>query len=82
MNQVRPKLRLVIAGNFEQYRRYLRDKGFTPEQARYVSSRQSIMGLEPGQVIIVRVGQSHLNPGSYDDQVRMLEALGAEKEFA
>lgn len=48
-------MKIVIAGNYEQYLQYLKESGYTPRQARYIERPEQLRGLRE-TIEIVRVG--------------------------
>lgn len=51
---------LVFAGNYNQYRDFLREHDLNPREWRYVSRPDQIMGMRSANYI--KVGQWYLNP--------------------
>lgn len=56
------RLKIVIAGSYIQYERYLKSNGISPQEARYVYKLEHLHGLR--DVEIVTCGQWWLNPCS------------------
>lgn len=57
-------MRIVIAGNYRQYKDYLRENNLTPQQARYVDTPEKLRGLRG--VEVVKYGEWWLNPCAND----------------
>ena len=55
---------LILAGNYEQARRFARKRSLDPESWRYVHSIESIQGLVLRNVVIFHVGTWSNNPNS------------------
>ena len=53
-------MKIVIAGNYRQYKDYLRENNLTPQQARYVDMPEKLRGLHG--VEVVKYGEWWLNP--------------------
>lgn len=49
-------MKIVIAGNYDQYRRWLIENDLCPLDATYISSNEQLMGLELSEDDIVYVG--------------------------
>jgi hypothetical protein len=57
-------MKIVIAGNYHQYKNYLRENNLTPRQARYVDMPEKLRGLR--DVEVVKYGEWWLNPCAND----------------
>ena len=57
-------MKIVIAGNYRQYKDYLRENNLTPQQARYVDMPEKLRGLRG--VEVVKYGEWWLNPCAND----------------
>lgn len=57
-------MKIVIAGNYRQYKNYLRENNLTPQQARYVDMPEKLRGLRGAEV--VKYGEWWLNPCAND----------------
>lgn len=64
-------MKIVIAGNYNQYKNYLRENNLTPQEARYVSTPDVLRGLH--NVEVVKVGEWWLNPCADDDYLKIIE---------
>lgn len=60
------KVVLVIAGNHDQYLRWLFENGKTSREAKYISSAEMVAGLGPHNAMVEFVGETHRN-SRYDD---------------
>lgn len=47
---------VVLAGNFQEYARFMADRGFGPSRAIYVDRPERVMGLELAEQEIYVVG--------------------------
>jgi len=63
-------VKIVITGTYLQYKNYLRESGETPQTARYVYSREQIMGLQ--DVEVVYYGQYWFNKLACDPYVELI----------
>ena len=52
----RARMKIVIAGNYAQYRQWLIDNNLTEHDARYVDSNEKLMGLELAHDDIIYTG--------------------------
>lgn len=66
------KLKLVVAGNYSQYKSYLIESGETPKTARFVCFPEHLRGYGRGQVEVVFYGTSYENPVWRDDYLNIL----------
>lgn len=57
-------MKIVIAGNYRQYKDYLLENNLTPQQARYVDAPEKLRGLRG--VEVVKYGEWWLNPCAND----------------
>ena len=49
-------MKLVVAGNYAQYKHYLYDEGLTPTEAKYVSNPEMLQGYVDTEVEIILYG--------------------------
>lgn len=61
-------MKLVIAGNYSQYKRYLHDEGLTPAEVKYVNDPDMIRGYDKPEIILY--GSWWENPAA--DEARRL----------
>ena len=57
-------MKIVIAGNYRQYKNYLRENNLTPQQAQYIDTPVKLRGLR--NVEVVKYGDWWLNPCAND----------------
>lgn len=62
---------VVIAGNYQQYKRFLNTHKFTPQEAQYVDREEQLLGL--CNVEIIRTGEFWKNPTEGSDCLKLLE---------
>lgn len=67
----KPKIKLVIAGNFSQYMEWLERNGATEQSARYVCSAHHLRGMRGCEV--VRTGEYWRNPANTDPYLMQVE---------
>ena len=64
-------MKLVIAGNYQQYKNYLQENKLSSQDAKYISRSEQLRGYR--DVEIVRVGEWWLNPCAYDSYLQVIE---------
>ena len=45
-------MKLVVAGNYNQYKHYLRDNNLTPAEAKYIANEGQLMGYTEAEIIL------------------------------
>lgn len=64
-------MKLVVAGNYAQYKNYLRDENLTPAEAKYVSNPEVMQGYIDTEIEIVLYGSWWESPSA--DAARQIQ---------
>lgn len=70
-------MKIVIAGNHNQYVNYLRQNSLSPHEAHYVCRHEHLLGFQ--NVEVVRVGEWWLNPCAHDEYLQIISAPNANR---
>lgn len=67
---------IVIAGNYDQYRDFLRENNLSPSEYRYADRPENIIGKRG--CLYILAGEYYLNP-LYDKGQALFEAYGLKE---